>query len=104
MKTIIIGTTSLIAFSTLAMAGVSEGKELFATKCAPCHGQNGEGKAAIAKMYGVTQRALGSKEVQAQSDADLKKVILSGKGKMKPVSGVTEKQADDVVAFVRTLK
>jgi hypothetical protein len=27
-----------------------------------------------------------------------------GKGKMKPVSGVTEKQADDIVAFVRTLK
>ena len=38
------------------------------------------------------------------SDADIKKVILSGKGKMKPVAGVTEKQADDIAAFVKTLK
>jgi len=104
MKTIAIGTISLIAFAGLAIAGANEGKELYAAKCAPCHGANGEGKAAIAKMYGVTQRPLASKEVQAQSDADLKKIIISGKGKMKPVSGVTEKQADDVVAFLRTLK
>jgi hypothetical protein len=55
-------------------------------------------------MYNVTLPPLASKEVQAKSDAELKKVILSGKGKMKPVSGITEKQAGDVVAFVRTLK
>ena|ERR1035437_2460399 len=104
MKTIVIGTISLIAFTGLAIAGAPEGKELYTAKCVACHGANGEGKPNIAKMYSVTQRALGSKEVQAKSDADLKKVILTGQGKMKPVSGVTEKQADDVVAFLRTLK
>jgi mono/diheme cytochrome c family protein len=88
----------------LAYAGATEGKEVYTAKCAQCHGANGEGKPAIAKMMNVTQKALGSKEVQAKSDADLKKVILAGQGKMKPVAGVTEKQADDVVAFVRTLK
>jgi DNA-binding protein YbaB len=55
-------------------------------------------------MMGVTQKPLASKEVQAKSDADLKKVILEGQGKMKPVAGVTAKQADDVVAYVRTMK
>ena len=30
--------------------------------------------------------------------------LIRVKGKMKPVSGVTEKQADDIVAFLRTLK
>jgi mono/diheme cytochrome c family protein len=104
MKTIVAGTITMIAWAGLAIAGAPEGKELFTAKCAPCHGQNGEGKAAIAKMFNVTLPALASKEVQAKSDADLKKVIISGKGKMKPVSGVTEKQADDVVAFLRTLK
>ncbi len=49
-------------------------------------------------------KALGSKEVQAKSDADLKKIITQGTGKMKPVASVTGKQVDDVVAFVRTLK
>ena len=42
--------------------------------------------------------------MQAKSDDQLKAVILKGQGKMKPVSGMTEKQAADVVAFVRTLK
>jgi mono/diheme cytochrome c family protein len=104
MKTIAIASLSSLAFAALAIAGAPEGKEVFTAKCSPCHGANGEGKAAIAKMYSVTQRPLASKEVQAQSDADLKKCITAGKGKMKPVSGVTEKQADDVVAFLRTLK
>jgi mono/diheme cytochrome c family protein len=104
MKTVAIATTSLIVFVGLAYAGASEGKELYTAKCQACHGPNGEGKPAIAKMYGVTLPPLASKEVQAKSDADLKKVILSGKGKMKPVAGVTEKQAGDIVAFLRTLK
>jgi len=104
MKTLTIATLSLIASVGLAYAGAAEGKELYTAKCAPCHGANGEGKPAIAKMMGVTQKALGSQEVQARSDADLKKVIMEGQGKMKPVAGVTAKQADDIVAFVRTLK
>jgi mono/diheme cytochrome c family protein len=104
MKTITIATLSLIASVGLAHAGAAEGKELYTAKCVACHGANGEGKAAIAKMFNVTQKPLGSKEVQAKSDADLKKVILEGQGKMKPVTGVTPKQADDIVAYVRTLK
>ena len=44
-------------------------------------------------MYNVTMPPLASKEVQAKSDDQLKTVILKGQGKMKPVSGVTEKQA-----------
>ena len=77
---------------------------MYTAKCQTCHGPNGEGKAAIEKMFNVTMPKLGSSEVQGLSDADLKKVILTGKGKMKPVAGITEKQADDIVAHVRTLK
>ena len=77
----------------LAYAGAAEGKELYTARCQTCHGANGEGKAAIGKMYNITMPNLASKEVQAKSDADLKKVIMTGQGKMKPVSGVTDKQA-----------
>jgi mono/diheme cytochrome c family protein len=104
MKNTIIATLGLIAIAGLSWAGAPEGKDVFTAKCAPCHGANGEGKAAIAKMYNVTQAPLASKEVQAKTDDQLKGVILKGQGKMKPVSGVTEKQAADVVAFIRTLK
>jgi len=96
--------TLAILSAGLLLAGSPEGKELYTSKCAPCHGPNGEGKAAIAKMFNVTLPALASKEVQAKSDADLKKVITAGKGKMKAVAGVTDAQAGDIVAFIRTLK
>ena len=104
MKNTIIATLAFVVSAGLSWAGAPEGKEVYTAKCAPCHGANGEGKAAIAKMYNVTQRPLASKEVQARTDEELKQVILKGQGKMKPVAGVTEKQAADVVAFMRTLK
>jgi mono/diheme cytochrome c family protein len=104
MKNTLIATLGLIAIAGFSWAGAPEGKEVYTAKCAPCHGANGEGKAAIAKMYNVTQAPLASKEVQAKTDDQLKEVILKGQGKMKPVSGVTDKQAADVVAFIRTLK
>ena len=79
LKAAIVGI-SLIGSMAPAWAGAAEGKPLFASKCAACHGANGEGKDAIAKMMKVTMKHLGSKEVQAKSDADLKKVITDGTG------------------------
>ncbi len=55
-------------------------------------------------MYNITMPNLASKETQAKSDADLKKAITAGQGKMKPVAGVTDKQAGDIVAYIKTLK
>jgi hypothetical protein len=52
----------------------------------------------------VEMKALGSKEVQAKSDDELKAAVTKGTGKMKAVAGLSAKQIDDVVAFVRTLK
>jgi mono/diheme cytochrome c family protein len=81
----------------------TKGKAIYTGKCAACHGAAGEGKDAIAKMFKVEMKHLGSKEEQAKSDADLKKVIAEGSGKMKPVK-LTEAETADVIAFVRTLK
>jgi mono/diheme cytochrome c family protein len=81
----------------------AKGKELFENHCAVCHGTRGEGKEAMAKALGVTIPVLGSKEVQSQNDAVLKKIVLEGKGKMKPVALSTQ-EAENVIAFLRTLK
>ena|SRR5579872_2503389 len=101
MKTIAI---VFIAGCGLAFAGAPEGATVFAAKCQACHGAKGEGKEAIGKMFKVEMPKLFSKEVQSKSDAELKKVITAGNGKMKPISGLSDKQIDDVIAFVRTLK
>jgi mono/diheme cytochrome c family protein len=78
------------------------GKAVFDKSCATCHGMNGEGKDAIAKMLHTTMKPLGSKEVQDKSDEELKKVVTDGSGKMQPVKGLSAKQVDDVIAYVRT--
>jgi len=105
MKAHILSCAVLLGVSMVpAIAGPTEGKEVYGTKCKTCHGDSGQGNPGLAKMMKVELRPLGSKEVQAQSDADLKKIITEGKGKMKPIAGLSAKQVDDVVAFVRTLK
>jgi mono/diheme cytochrome c family protein len=90
--------------ASLVYGGAPEGKTVFVAKCQSCHGPNGEGKAAIAKMFNVTMHPLGSKEIQTKPVADFRKTITEGHGKMKPVGGLDDKQVADVIAFVRTLK
>jgi len=93
----------LLCTLPLSAADTAAGKDLFAKKCATCHGPAGEGKDAIAKMFQVEMKPLPSKEVQAKSDSDLKKTILEGVGKMKPVKDIDAKNADDIVSYLRTL-
>jgi cytochrome c5 len=100
--------------ATLAMAGLSAtmaaaadakaGQAVYDKSCKMCHGPDGAGNPSIAKMMKVEMRDLKSADVQAQSDADLKKIITEGKGKMKPVGSVSGDSVNDVVAYVRSLK
>lgn len=80
------------------------GKAVYAAKCATCHGPAGEGKDAIAKMMKVELRHLGSKEVQAKSDAEWKKEIDEGVGKMKPVKLAKDADMANLIAYMRMLK
>jgi len=90
--------------TSAAAASAKDGEAIYAAKCKNCHAADGSGNPAIAKMMNVTMKPLGSAEVQAKSDADLKAVVTMGMGKMKPVSGVLAGDADNVVAYIRTLK
>lgn len=94
-----------LALPRAAFSGgdAEKGKALYAGKCKMCHAAEGEGNPAIAKMSKVELKALGSKEVQGMKDAELKKDIVEGKGKMKPVK-LTDEEAANVIAFLRTLK
>lgn len=103
MKVLVL-CAAAIAAPSLVQAGAAEGKAVYDRSCRSCHGAEGQGNPGIAKALKVELRHLGSKEVQAKSDADLKKDITQGVGKMKPVPTVTGKALDDVVAYVRTLK
>lgn len=85
-------------------ADAKAGGAVYAAKCRTCHGADGAGNPAIAKVMNVTMKPLGSAEVQAKSDADIKSVVTMGTGKMKPVAGVTGADLDNLIAYLRTLK
>ena len=104
-KTIVwLSALALAAAMLYAAGNATEGKAVYDRACKNCHGATGEANPAIAKMMKVEIHNLGSSEVQSMSDNDLKKIITNGKGKMQPIRSVTGKSADDVVAYVRTLK
>lgn len=100
----VIVVVGLVVAPLLFAAGNAEaGKTLYGTKCATCHAKDGAGNPGIAKALKVELKHLGSKEVQAKSDAELTKMILEGTGKMKAVK-LSAEDAANVVAYVRTLK
>jgi len=96
----------LFIMSGLALAAgdAAAGKAVYEKACKSCHGADGTANPAIAKMMKVDMKHLGASEVQAHSDDELKKDTVDGVGKMKPMKNLAGKDADNVVAYVRTLK
>jgi mono/diheme cytochrome c family protein len=95
---------ALVAVPVVRGAGDSgAGKLTYDKKCASCHGKGGEGNPAIAKTLKVELRHLGSKEVQAKNDDELRKLIVEGTAKKKPVKSLTEEDLANVLAYLRTL-
>ena len=80
----------------------SAGEATYKAKCQMCHGATGTPSAGMAKAMGI----------KPVSDPDIKKLtadqmaaaVKNGKGKMKPIAGLTDAQIKDVVAFYRGLK
>jgi mono/diheme cytochrome c family protein len=105
MRTLMIVLGLAAAAATAAQAANAKaGMADYNSHCKSCHGADGTPNAAVAKMMKVEIQDLKSPAVQGMSDADLKKVITDGKGKMKPVASVSGGAADDVVAYIRSLK
>jgi mono/diheme cytochrome c family protein len=102
-----VGTVALCGFASLNgmawAADAAAGKTLYASKCKTCHGANGEGNPGMAKVLKTEIKPLSDPATQSMSDADVKKVITDGKGKMKPVA-ISGADLDNVAAYVKTMK
>ena len=95
---------SALACLALAAGDAAEGKVVYDKSCKSCHGADGTANANVSKMMKVDMKNLGAADVQGRSDADLKKAVTDGQGKMNPIKSVAGKDLDKVIAFVRTLK
>jgi cytochrome c len=85
-------TAVVAALGLVTAAHAADGATLFKSKCAACHGKAGEG----AKM---SPNPIAGTPAEA-----VKQTITTGKGKMKPVKGVTAEDADAIAAHVASLK
>jgi mono/diheme cytochrome c family protein len=105
MRTIFSVLTLVALSAGASFAGDAKaGQASYDKSCKSCHGPDGAANPAVAKMMKVEMRSLNSPEVQTLSDADLKTVITTGKGKMPAVKSVSGPAADDVIAYVRSFK
>jgi mono/diheme cytochrome c family protein len=103
---IILTTLTLGSLGAAAgwAADAKAGEAVYDRSCKSCHGADGAPSPAIAKAMNVQMRDLKSPEVQAKSDADLKKAVTDGQGKMRPIPLVSGAALDNVIAYVRSLK
>ena len=102
-RSFLVGMLALCATAGTAMAGVDEGKQVFADKkCIVCH-TLGDQKGAAAQLGGALDHVGGKR------DADwLKGYLVDPKSKMPdakmPKQQLSDKELDDLVAYMLSLK
>ena len=96
-----------VCFSLFALPSTGGDNEagavVFKKKCAMCHGTDGSGNPNMAKMLKV-ELAVNTDSVAAMSDTEIRKLLAEGRGKKKPVKGLSDDDVANVIAFIRTLK
>src|SRR5580692_12465254 len=85
-----------------AVGFAQSGDATYKAKCASCHGPAGTPSAGMAKMLGI--KAVSDPAIQALTIDQMSAAVKDGKGKMKPVAGLTAAQIKAVVTYYRGLK
>ncbi len=91
---------AVLMFSTGSFA--ESGADAYKAHCSACHGAKGAGDTMLGRNLKL--RALGSDEVQKQSDDELFTIISTGKNRMPAFDRKLSKdQIRDVLKYVRSL-
>ena len=104
-------TMTLTASSRGAQQDQAEGKKLYTTYCASCHGDNGKGDGVAAGSLPVKpQDHTNGAAMNKLTDQSLAEMISKGGGAVgkstfMPAWGASlnDKQVRDIVAYIRTL-
>lgn len=95
------GLFLLLAPAGLAAADAA-GKSIFTSKCAICHGPNGDGNSPIGKTLNVPD--FHSAQARKMTEAEMKAIVTDGKNKMPAFKdSLTDAEIRQVVDYVRHL-
>jgi cytochrome c6 len=84
-------------------ADAPAGKAVYEKSCVSCHGKDGKGNPAMAKVLGEKGLDLTSKETKQKSDEQLLKVIAEGAGKMPAQKSLSKDEQKEVLSYTRSL-
>ena len=84
-------------------ADASAGKAIFNKSCVGCHGANGKGNPAMAKVLGEKGLNIVGADTTKKSDAQLLKVLAEGAGKMPAQKSLSKDDQKQVLGHVRSL-
>lgn len=87
---------------TCIPAFAQSGEATYKARCQSCHGATGTPNPALAKLLGV--KPVSDPDVRKLTPDQMAAVVKNGKGKMKPVAGLTDAEIKSVVAYYRSLK
>ncbi|HUB00680.1 MAG TPA: cytochrome c [Terracidiphilus sp.] len=98
-------TRSLLVLAAIAsfagtMSFAQSGEAVYKAHCQSCHGATGTPNPGIAKLLGVKP----APDYKGEPEAAMIAAVKDGKGKMKPVHGLTDAQIKDAVQYFRSLK
>jgi cytochrome c6 len=92
--------------TTLSLAGVlgfaQDGAATYKIKCAMCHGATGTPSAGMAKAMGI--KAATDPDIKALSVDQIAATVKNGKGKMKPIAGLSDSDIKAVAEYYKSLK
>jgi mono/diheme cytochrome c family protein len=86
-------------------SSIAQGKRLFSSQCAMCHGENGNGKGDLAEVMGFKPRDYRDPAaLKEMSDGELFYILSNGKEKM-PAQGdrMSVNQRWHLINFIRSL-
>ena len=92
---VVLSLASVVCFAQ------SSGQATYNAKCQMCHGATGTPSPRMAKMMGI--KPVSDPAIQALTPDQMFTAVKNGKGKMKPVTGLSDAQIKDAVAFYRGL-
>jgi len=99
--------SQLVLAVVVSMAGAvcfaqSGGEATYKAKCQGCHGTAGIPTPGMAKMMGV--KPVSDPAIQKLTVPEMVASVKNGKGKMKPIAGLTDAQIKDAVTYYKGLK
>lgn len=85
-----------------AVCFAEDGAAIYKAKCAMCHGPTGTPSAGMVKMLGI--KPVSDPSIKSLSEAQVEAQVKNGKGKMKPIAGLSDVQVKAVAEYFKTLK